>query len=170
MKRAGWLLKIVGAGCLLAVLNLTHPLQAQTIQATAEDEARIHQIIKEQEAAWNRGDATAYTAHFQRDSIATIIVGTVFDGRKSLEERVDQILTTLFKNSTLTHKVQSIRFVRPDVALVALTTEMTGFQALPPGVTASADGALQTSMSQVMVKKNNDWWVAAFHNVDVKTP
>ena len=169
MKHAGLLLKIVGAGCLLAVLNL-NPLQAQSTQVTLKDEARINQILKEQEVAWNCGDATAYTAHFQQNSISTIIVGAVFDGRKSLAERVSQILTTIFKNSTLTQKVQSIRFVRPDVALVALTTEMTGFQALPPGVTASADGALRTSMLQVMVKKNNDWWVAAFHNVDVKTP
>ena len=59
-KRAGLLLKIVGAGCLLAVLNLTHPLQAQSTQVTLKDEARVNQILKEQEVAGisRQGDKT----------------------------------------------------------------------------------------------------------------
>jgi uncharacterized protein (TIGR02246 family) len=97
-------------------------------------------------------------------------MGTVFYGRSALQERVSAIFATVFKNSVLTHKIQKIRFVRPDVAIVDITTEMTGYRALPPGVKASADGKLRTSMLQVMVKQHGAWWVNAFHNVDVKTP
>jgi uncharacterized protein (TIGR02246 family) len=160
------LVATIGATCLFMVLILVHFVQAQT----PEDEASIRQIIMEQEDAWNKGDATAYSAHFQEDSISTIIVGAVFNGRSALEERVAQIFATIFKNSVISNQVNTIRFLRSDVALMDMTTEMTGFQALPPGVKASPDGVLRTSMLQVMVKENNEWWVAAFHNVDVKTP
>jgi hypothetical protein len=41
---------------------------------------------------------------------------------------------------------------------------------LPPGVKASEDKILRTSMLQVLMKGNDEWSVAAFHNVDVKVP
>jgi hypothetical protein len=47
---------------------------------------------------------------------------------------------------------------------------MTGYNALPPGVRAAADGTVQTRLQQVMVKEHGDWWIAAYHNVDVKAP
>jgi hypothetical protein len=47
---------------------------------------------------------------------------------------------------------------------------MRGFKALPPGVHAPADGALRTRLLQVMRKERGDWWIAAYHNIDVKGP
>jgi uncharacterized protein (TIGR02246 family) len=154
--------------CLLLVFAACISAQAQSKQSS--NEALIRRVVLDQENAWNRGDAKAYCAHFQEDSISTIIMGTVFHGRSALQERVAAIFATVFKNSVLTHKIQTIRFVRPDVAVVDITTEMAGYRALPPGVKASTDGKLRTSMLQVMVKQHGAWWVNAFHNVDVKTP
>jgi uncharacterized protein (TIGR02246 family) len=154
--------------CLLLVAAFCISTQAQSKKSS--NEALIRQIILDQESAWNRGDAKAYCDRFLEDSISTIIMGTVFHGRRAFEERVAAIFATVFKNSVLTHKIQNIRFVGSNVAVVDITTEMVGYRALPPGVRGSVDGKLRTSMLQVMVKQHGRWWVSAFHNVDVKTP
>jgi uncharacterized protein (TIGR02246 family) len=132
------------------------------------DAARIRAIVAAQNDAWNRGDAAGYAATFRDEGVFTIIVGTTFHTRQALQDRVGQIFATIFKGSAIEHVVRGIRFVRPDVAIVEIDTVMKRFQALPPGVSAAADGSLRTAMLQVLVKDTGDWRVAAFHNVDVK--
>jgi uncharacterized protein (TIGR02246 family) len=135
-----------------------------------KDEEKIHQIIKEQESAWNKGDAKEYVQSFMEEGTFTIITGTVFHKQSDLEKRVAFIFSTFFKNSKLTQKVNQIRFIYDNAAIVEIETEMIDFKGLPPGVGDSKDKILRTSMLQVMVKINNEWKVAAFHNVDVKIP
>jgi hypothetical protein len=53
---------------------------------------------------------------------------------------------------------------------VEIDTETSGFRKLPPVVYVDAEKVLRTRLQQVMVKAGADWMVAAFHNVDVKTP
>jgi uncharacterized protein (TIGR02246 family) len=153
---------------LIAVMCV--PMLAQEQSSRISDEARIGQIIMEQESAWNEGNAKKYSSRFQEDGSFTIIVGVAYDNRRALEERVAQIFATIFKNSKLSQKINRIRFIRADVAVVDIETEMTGYKNLPPGVKAFSEGKLRTSMLQVMVKEHGDWWIAAFHNIDVKIP
>ena len=139
-------------------------------QSTSGDEQQISEIIRQQEEGWNRGRADEYARSFQAEGVFTIIVGTTYDTRDELQERVAQILNNIFKGSVLTHRVRRVRFVRPEIAIVDLTTEMTGFVALPPGIPGSPDGKLRTSMLQVLVKNPEGWRVVAFHNVDRTVP
>ena len=89
-------------------------------------------------------------------------------GVKNFEQRHAEIFSTIFKGSTLRQAIRKIRFVRPDVAIVDVDTEMTGYARLPLGVQAGADGILRTRLQQVLLKENGTWWIAAYHNVDVK--
>ena len=157
-------------GLTLALLAAAASSAVQAGSSQSMDDARIRQIIAEEESAWNRGDAQAYGSHFEEEGGFTNVLGTVFYGRHAFEERHAQILATVFKNTVLSMIVQKIRFIRPDVALVDIDTEMRGFKALPPGVHAPADGALRTRLLQVMSKERGDWWIAAYHNIDVKGP
>src|SRR5207244_10238459 len=93
------------------------------------DAARIRQIIAEEESAWNRGDARAYASHFEEEGGFTNVLGTVYYGRHEFEERHARIFATVFKNTVLSMIVQKIRFIRPDVALVDVDTEMRGIKA-----------------------------------------
>lgn len=62
-----------------------------------------------------------------------------------------------------------IRFVRPDVAIVDVATEVSELRGrTPPGVQARADGRIHTRLQQVFVKDEGKWRVASYHNVDVK--
>jgi len=154
----------------LALLAAAASSAVQAGRSPSADEARIRQIIAEEESAWNRGDARGYASHFEEEGGFTNVLGTVYYGRHAFEERHAQIFATVFKNTVLSMSVQKIRFIRPDIALVDIDTEMRGFKALPPGVLAAADGALRTHLLQVMSKERGDWWIAAYHNIDVKGP
>ena len=132
------------------------------------DEEQIRQVVHDQETAWNRGNAKDYAAHFQKEGAFTNVVGVTYETRDVFEARVARIFATIFNGSKLSNTVRKIRFVRPDVAIVSITTEISGLKGLPPGVKASADGKLRTNKLEVLVKENGQWWVAAFHNLDVK--
>lgn len=134
----------------------------------AADEAAILKIVSDGSEAWNRGDATAYSQHFQEEGGFTNVLGVVFYGRKAFEQRHSEIFSTIFKGSTLQQSIRKIRFVRPDVAIVDVDTEMTGYSKLPAGVQVGADGILRTRLQQVLLKEDGAWWIASYHNVDVK--
>jgi uncharacterized protein (TIGR02246 family) len=135
-----------------------------------DNEAQIRAIIAEQVTAWNAGDAKAFSASFADDGSFTNIRGTVFYGHQAFEDRHREIFATFFKGSKLAMTVGRIRFVRPDVAIVDIATELSELPGTPPGVKASADGKIRTRLQEVLVKNGSVWRIAAYHNVDVKEP
>jgi uncharacterized protein (TIGR02246 family) len=136
--------------------------------ATAPDEAKIRAIVAEQVTAWNAGDAVAFSKSFAEQGSFTNIRGTVFYGHQAFEDRHREIFTGFFKGSTLTMTVTRIRFVRPDVAIVDVATEVGTLSGAPPGVRPNAAGRIVTRLQQVFVKDNSVWRVESYHNVDVK--
>lgn len=66
--------------------------------------------------------------------------------------------------------VSKIRFVRPDVAIVDIATELSELHGVPPGVKPGADGRIRTRLQEVLVKDGGEWRIASYHNVDVKEP
>ena len=141
-----------------------------TDAVAAAEEILIRKVIDAEEDAWNRGDAKAFAARFQEDGAFTDVFGAVSHTRAELEKRQIEFFTSLFKGSRLALKVRRVRFPRPDVAIVEIDTEVSGFRKLPPVVYVDAEKVLRTRLQQVMVKTGPVWMVAAFHNVDVKTP
>ena len=130
--------------------------------------AEIHKILSRQQAAWNQGDAKAYSQDCDETISFTNIVGKVFFGRKEFDERHAEIFDTVFKGSTLKLTPKRIHSPQPFITVVDLSAEVTGYQALPPGVKASADGVLRTSLLQVFLYTEEGWRVVAYHNVDMK--
>ncbi len=75
-----------------------------------------------------------------------------------------------FKQTKLQQDIVSLKFVRPDVAVVEVLTSVTGVVAaqLAPGTSGDTTGRLRTRLLQVVVKQGEEWKVVAYHNVDVK--
>lgn len=134
------------------------------------DESRIRAIIAEQVAAWNAGDGKAFSASFAQEGSFTNIRGTVFYGHRAFEDRHVEIFRTFFKGSKLTMSATKIRFVRPDVAIVDIATEVSALKSAPPGVTRGADGRIHTRLQEVFAKNRGEWRIESYHNVDVKRP
>jgi uncharacterized protein (TIGR02246 family) len=144
-------------------------LVAFTLGAKGEtEEAAVRKVIQDQVTAWNRGDADAYSKNFAADGTFTNLSEIFFTGREAFRQRDEQIFKTVYRGTTKHDDIVSIRFVRPDVAIVETLQAVTGFQALLPGTTADAKGRLRTRLLQVLVKDGGDWKIAAYHNVDVK--
>jgi len=133
------------------------------------DETAIRNIIQEEVAAWNSGDAVAYSRHFAVDGTFTNVRGQFFVGREAFTQRHDYVFKGQFHGSTLKQDIVSLKFVRPDVAVVEVLTSVTGFQKLSPGTSTDAKGRLRTRLFQVMVKDGGEWKIVAYHNTDVKS-
>ena len=150
-----------------AIFLVTPPVQSAG-QTSATDEAQIRAIVEEQVSAWNVGDAVAFSKSFAENGSFTNIRGTVFYGHKAFEDRHREIFTGFFKGSKLAMSITRIRFVRPDVAIVDLATELSNLSGAPPGVRPNAAGRILTRLQQVFVKNSGVWQVESYHNVDVK--
>lgn len=107
--------------------------------------------------------------HVTEDVSFTNIFGTVRFGREEFVERHKEIAQTFFKGTTAKSSITKLRFVRPDVAVVDVAGELSGFQKVYPGLPVGKDGILRNRLLLVLVKENGAWWITEFHNV-AETP
>jgi uncharacterized protein (TIGR02246 family) len=149
---------------LLLVLTTPSSLDAKL----GGDELAIKTIIAEQQNAWNAGDSAGYSRRIAPDVSFTNLFGMVMYGAPAFAERHKTILDTFYKGTTKRHTVRKIRFVTEDVAIVDIDNELRGVTAMPGGIAVPPGGVLRTQLMEVFVRRDNGWWVEAYHNVDVK--
>jgi uncharacterized protein (TIGR02246 family) len=145
-------------------------LATQLAAQTAPDDTAIRSIVQDEIAAWNQGDAVAYSRHFAADGTFTNIAGQFFTGYDAFLKQHEVIFAGRFKQTRLQQDVVSLKFVRPDVAVVEVLTAVAGVAPaqLAQGTSADAKGRLRTRLLQVVVKQGAAWKIVAYHNVDVK--
>jgi uncharacterized protein (TIGR02246 family) len=137
----------------------TVTLNAQTPSAqvsTASDTAAIEKIVH-----GNPSD------HFAEDGSFTNIFGTVRYGRDEFVKRHIEIAQSIFKGTSVKTSIAKLRFVRPDVAIVDISGEMTGFAKVPPGLPVGSDGILRFKLLEVLVKDKGEWQITEYHNTAV---
>lgn len=133
------------------------------------DTTAIQAILQDETTAWNKGDAVGYSKQFAEEGTFTNIVGAFFTGHTAFLERHDQIFKTVFNKTTLKYKVVSLRFVRPDVAVVETLCLVSGLtKGPPPGASLDEKGRLITRLLQVIARQADGWKIVSYHNVDVK--
>jgi uncharacterized protein (TIGR02246 family) len=143
----------------------------------AEDDRALRALVVRCEAAWNAGDARAWSINMAEDVYLTSALGDRYNGRDLLESGHRYVFDTIYKGSKITLTVEAIRFVRPDVALVHLHQRL--MSRLPPGAAAST--ARQRMMSDEMhetqarasllvVKDGGTWQVLSFQNTTIASP
>ena len=146
------------------------PIIALATQVAAQqppDETAIRAIVDNETATWNKGDAVGYSKDFARNGTFTNIRGQYFEGYDAFLKQHQVIFDGIFKGSTLKQDVVSLRFIRPDVAVVETFTSVTSAQS-PPGVVKDASGAFHTRLLQVAAKDGGVWKVVVYHNTDMK--
>ena len=136
-------------------------------QANPEESA-IRTIVQEEVAAWNSGDAVAYSRHFAPDGIFVNIRGEYRTGVPAFTKQHEFLFKGPFHGSILHQDVVSIQFVRPSVAVVEVLTAVTGIQKPPPGTNTDEKGRLRMRLLQVLVKDGGEWRITDYHNTDVK--
>jgi uncharacterized protein (TIGR02246 family) len=105
--------------------------------------------------------------HVAEDVSFTNIFGTVRFGRAEFKQRHIEIAQSIFKGTSVKTSIGKLRFVRPDVAIVDVSGEMTGFDKVAAGIPVGTDGTLRFKLLEVLVKEKGEWWITEYHNVAV---
>ncbi len=110
------------------------------------------------EDAWNRSDSIAWASQFAEDADFIHILGAHFQGREAIERGHRTIFDTIYKGSRNQLNVEKVRFVRPDVALVFIRTNLKWYL-------DGAEQEVQARPTLVAQKKDNGQWeIVAFQN------
>jgi uncharacterized protein (TIGR02246 family) len=156
MRIATLLSAVVVVGCVASA-------QAQGIGA-AEDEQEIRRVIVSMTEGFNSHDGIAASRMYQDDARLVTVRGEVMKGRSEIERGLSAIFASRAKNATHRTLDQTIRFIRPDVAVAHVTNELSGLVA-PDGQPLPSHQELSL---RVFVKEAGKWHVAAFHNTMVR--
>ena len=127
----------------------------------AADEAAIRALVQKSVEGWNKGSGEAFAAQFAEDSDFVVGNGTHLKGRKQNASNHQQIFDTIFKGTRLWLQV-SVRFLRPDVALVHTVGKV-----LKPGE-SDASPEPESIQTWMVSKHGNEWLVDAFHNTFIQ--
>jgi uncharacterized protein (TIGR02246 family) len=120
----------------------------------------IEGILHQLETAWNRYDSVSFAAVFAEDANFIHIFGGQLDGRAAIEASHRIIFETIYKGSQASFVLRSIRFLRPDVAVVFARAHVKfkeGNQARE----------IETRPTMVVVKELDKWQIVAFQNTKV---
>jgi uncharacterized protein (TIGR02246 family) len=135
---------------------------AQPKPGGAADEAAIRDLAKQYSTAWNSGDAKNAAAVYADDASFINIIGVETKGRAAIEKNMADSLAGEMKGTTFVATMDTIRFIKPDVAVVQGTTNITG-GATPP------DG-LKGHYLLVATKQGGSWKVLAVHTAALPPP
>lgn len=152
------------AGLLVMIsFNAARSQAPISIAKPSSDEAAIRLIIQQVQNGWNAHDAKAFAAPFAADADYVVVNGMHLKGRAEIESGHAQIFATVYKESRNQATIKSIRFLRPDVALVHLEWNLE----------FTIDGTPQKGHAMntvVMTKEGEKWGIAAFHNTPIRPP
>ncbi len=110
------------------------------------------------ESAWNSYDSVAWASLFAEDADFIHILGGHFHGRAAIEQGHRTIFDTIYKGSRNSFTVESVRFVRPDVAVVFARANLTWYL-------NGAEQHIQARPTLVAEKNaNGQWKIVAFQN------
>jgi uncharacterized protein (TIGR02246 family) len=122
------------------------------------DERAIGTLVADFVAGWNAGDGDACARPFAANADFTAVTGQRIKGRDLIGKGHAEILSTVFRGTRNSARINDIVFLRPDIALVDVTFRiepMPDKPWLPP----------YSSCGIVATKENGAWSIAAFRNM-----
>ena len=123
----------------------------------AADEQVIQEILQQIETAWNRYDSISLAAAFAEDANFIQIFGGQLDGRAAIEAAHRHIFETIYRGSHASFVLRSIRFLRPDVAVVFARAH----------VKFKEGNEIETRPTLIVVKEQDKWQIVAFQNTKI---
>jgi uncharacterized protein (TIGR02246 family) len=154
-------INLYGAILVALVMVSVQLSPAQTSQKSNMDESAIRQVVKQVENGWNTHDGKAFAAPFTTDADYVVVNGTKIKGRDAIEKGHTAIFSTIYKDSRNAATVKSIRFLRPDVAVVHVEWNLE-FRA---GGEMRKAHAMNT---MVMTRDGGKWSISVFQNTPVQ--
>lgn len=142
---------------LTAVIALTAPASTPVAEASRRaDEQAIRKLWEQVVAAYNRGDARTIAQLWAQDGDAMDVDGSLFRGRAEVENLFAEIFSSS-RERRASSPVTSVRFLKPDVAIVDGSYEISGRRS-PAGESLPIVKGLFTF---VATKKEGQWVIVA---------
>ena len=146
---------------LALLLTLIFGISAQPVplqDGGAGDEGALRENVKYLETGWNAKSGKVFAKPFAEDADYVVINGRYLKGRATIEATHEQIFATIFKETTIKLKVEHVRFLRSDVAVV----HVSGHRDSPNKELVS-----DAMITMVMIKEKQGWMITAFQNTEV---
>lgn len=138
--------------------------ETASTQVRSDDEATIKKICLERIDRFNRLHEPPQPGDFTSDADFVNIYGMWRRGAAEIESGQGERMKTVLREAKITLLDLRIRFVRPDVAIVHQTHEMSGMLS-PAGERIPPHRELSV---RVLVKEHDKWLTTAFHNTIVR--
>jgi uncharacterized protein (TIGR02246 family) len=124
------------------------------------DEQVIQGILQQLETSWNRYDSNSFASAFAEDANFIHIFGGQLDGQPAIEEAHRHIFETIYRDSRASFVLRSIRFLRPDVALVFARAQVKFKE-------GNEARELETRPTLIVVKEQDKWQIVTFQNTKI---
>jgi uncharacterized protein (TIGR02246 family) len=121
---------------------------------TASAQSGPEEAVSGLMAAWNLKDAQAFASQFTEDATFVNVNGALWIGKKDIEDR--HARAAIFKSSHAEIKPDSIRLLKPDIALVHVSWTITGDPRDPQ--------PRSYLMTMVVAKRDGRWLIVAAQN------
>ena len=139
--------------------------RSQGVTSTARDSAAIRAVVGNWDRGWTAFDAHVAAQDFSADADWTNAFGKSRKGQPAIEKYLAALFVTPeIRSRTSTPSTITMRFVRPDVAVVTSDRQTSGQK------TASGD-TYPTRMThdlRILVKERGRWWVVSHQVMDEK--
>ena len=90
------------------------------------DRKEVSSILGKWEQAWNDHDMQAFANLFHEDAVWVLWTGQVWTGRKAIEDGHAEVHRTVYRNSIQRERLEELRFVGPDAAVVRFCSTLRG--------------------------------------------
>jgi uncharacterized protein (TIGR02246 family) len=125
MRRIAFLAGVLAfSGCQPAA----PPPEETTETAPMSDEDMLRARTDEFEQAVSKADTKAIGALFVEDGDLVDQAGAMHHGRMAIEERYQKLFEGPYKGTQANLEITSVRFVRPEIAVIDGTSELTGMK------------------------------------------
>ena len=140
---------------------------ADPVTIDPELQGEIAALLTAQAKAWPRGDAAAFAERALPDIVFTNVVGMFSVGKQEFVAQHERIFASIYRDTTIRQTIEHVATLAPDVALVSTYARIDGAIQAPPSVVA-IQGVIHLRPSQLLVRRDGAWWIAAYTNVAVR--
>ncbi|WNQ11425.1 SgcJ/EcaC family oxidoreductase [Paenibacillus aurantius] len=131
-----------------------------------QDREAVQEVFKRLSEAWNRGDGAAYGSCFTEDADYITFSGQHLKGSKQIGEVHQWLFDGPLRGSVLEYRSSDSlepRFLGPDTAIVIAVGE-----ARLAGAAEAAEPDRGSINTNVLVKREGQWKLTAFHNCRIQ--
>jgi uncharacterized protein (TIGR02246 family) len=158
-------MKTIFVLCLMMSGSVAALFSQEKVMTEKDQEAAVVGVAQKFIDAWNVHDMNAFATLFSTDSDFVNVIGQRWIGRDAIREAHAANHATIFKTSQLSMQDVSVRFLKPDVAVLRCTTKLAGQVDRSGNVVPTR----YTLLTFVLVRAGGNWSIDVTQNTDINT-